>query len=285
MGKAPRENQEPLSGSSRVRGVTPGLRCTAARISGPNVERKAPGREAHPTPPGTGEEDLGRGETGEAPVPPLRLQLGTGPASARNGRQHTPEPRRTRARRTVTATSPRPAAGSARVPARGVPAHSSGPAARPLPPYLAGCGSGGSGAAPHVPVPHLPVRHAAVRPQRATAAAASWLRPHGPGSTGRKTDSVGGGRSGGGSKSRSAPHPPPRNRKWLHAAANSRLSQGGGAHSRGGPAARGKSGRGLEGGSRDYGPLTNLEEEEADPILPPGQSQARVKLVALSRGL
>lgn len=219
---------------------------------------------------------------------PLRLQLATGPASARNRREHT---HLSRAGRAPGGRSSRPR--PARPPPPPAPcrcqlARGAGPQprpGRPLPPYLAGCGSGGSGAAPHVPVPHLPVRHAAVRPQRATAAAASWLRPHGPGSTRRKTDSVGGGRGGGSSKSRSAPHPPPRNRKWLHAAANSRLSQGGGAHSRGGPAARGKSGRGLEGGSGDYGPLTNLEEEEADPMLPPGQSWARVKLVALSRGL
>lgn len=79
----------------------------------------------------------------------------------------------------------------------------------------------GGGAASHVPVPHFPVRHAAVRPQRATAAAASWPRSHGPGSTRRKAGSTGSSRGDGGSRSRSAPHPPPRNRKWLHAAANS----------------------------------------------------------------
>lgn len=155
-----------------------------------------------------------------APTPPLNLPLGAGPVSAK-----TPPPAHlSRARRppprTVTATSPRPAApsaGSARAQLAESPPATSG-SARPPGPTIPGrrrlrrCSSHSRSALPRSPHNRSPAPGDGSSSLRALAASSRYHQAQGRFCRRRPRRRL--------LQSRSTPHPPPRNRKWLRAAAN-----------------------------------------------------------------
>lgn len=160
-----------------------------------------------------------------APTPPLNLPLWAGPVRAK-----TPPPAHlSRARRrhppprTVTATSPRPAtpsAGSARAQLAESPPATSG-SARPPGPTIPDprrlrrqrrCSSHTRSALPRSPRSRSPAPGDGSSSLRAPAASSRYHQAQGRFCRRRPRQRR--------LQSRSAPHPPPRNRKWLRAAAN-----------------------------------------------------------------